>query len=103
MSMTRSISSLRGPLRTISEWPCQHYLLARPDVQRLRPPFDRTFDRINVGSVRLDRNGFSATAFNRLDYGGCRAGILRIRDGHACSIGGQTLCDRERQYPWNLR
>jgi hypothetical protein len=46
-----------------------------------------------VGSVRLDRDRLSAAAFNRFDHGG-RVGVLRVGDGHACSVGGQTFCDR---------
>jgi hypothetical protein len=51
-------------------------------------------DRFDVCSVRLDRDGLSATEFNRFDYGRGRAGVLRMRDGYACSIGGQTLRNR---------
>jgi hypothetical protein len=50
--------------------------------------FDRTLDCFDVGRVRLDRDGISAAKFNRFDYGRGRAGVLRVRDGHACSIEG---------------
>src|SRR6267142_3076510 len=42
--------------------------------------FDRALDRFDVGS--------------RFDHGGSRAGLLRVRDGHARSIRVQTFRDR---------
>jgi hypothetical protein len=56
--------------------------------------FDRALDSFSVGSVRLERDSLSATKFNRFDYGGGRAGLLRVRDGHARSIRGQTFRNR---------
>ena len=51
-------------------------------------------DSFGVGGVRLDRDSLSAVAFNRFDHGGSRVGVLRVRDGHARSIRGQTFRDR---------
>ncbi len=56
--------------------------------------FDRALDRFDVGSVRLDRDRLSAAEFNRFDHRGSRAGVLRVRDGHARSICGQTFRNR---------
>jgi hypothetical protein len=56
--------------------------------------FDRTLDGFGVGSVRLDSDSFSAREFNCFDHGGSRAGVLRVREGYACSIGGKALCNR---------
>jgi len=39
-------------------------------------------DCFDVGSVRSDRDGLSATELIALTTAGSRAGILRVRDGH---------------------
>ena len=56
--------------------------------------FDRALDSFDVGSIRLDRDSLSAIAFNCFHHGRSRAGVLRVRDRHARSIGGQTFGNR---------
>ena len=54
---------------------------------------DPACDYLNP-SLAVDRDGFSAIALNRFDHSGSCVGVLRVRDGHARSIRGQTFRDR---------
>jgi len=56
--------------------------------------FDCSCDGIGISGVRLNCDRLSASAFNCFDHGGSRLGVLRVRDGHACSIRSQTLRNR---------
>jgi hypothetical protein len=65
--------------------------------------FDRVLDCLHVGSVRLNRDSFSASEFNGFDDGRGCASVLRVRDGDVCSIGSQTLRNRCANAPGNRR
>ena len=61
--------------------------------------FDGGVDGFGVGCVCLDGECFSAIAFDCFDHCGSCIDVLRVGDGHACSIGGQTLRDRRADSP----
>jgi len=82
------------PPRTSSEWLCRIVHKHIKPAEGRDGLFNRAPDSFDVGSVRLDRDSLSAIEFNRFDHGGSRAGVLRVRDGHARSIRGQAFRDR---------
>jgi len=70
--ITRSISSAWSPRTLGMAVPAlfhQHIKLAE-GRNRL---FDRSLHSFSVASVRLNRDSFSTTLFNRFDHGGSRA------------------------------
>src|SRR6266446_9055071 len=70
--------------------------------------FNRGFNRVGIGGIRLNRDRFSASAFNLLDDGRGCVRTLRISDGHIRAIRRQTLRDggtnaaRPARYQCNL-
>src|SRR5882762_6572746 len=93
MSITRSISSERGLLERFRDG-CAgvvHEHIESPE--RREGLFDRALDGSDVGSVCSDRDRLSTIELNRFDHGGSRACVFCVRNGHARSIGCQTLRD----------
>src|SRR6266404_1188710 len=55
--------------------------------------FDRGFDRVGIGSIRLNRDRSSPSAFNLLDDGRGCVRTFRVSDGHIRAIRSKTLRD----------